>query len=182
MSIRYDETDRVFELDTKNTSYRIGIADDEGFVGHVYYGQRIRTQKCDQLLRTWEAPFVPSGNNRERCSFMDTFPTEYSGNGVGDYRESCIAVKTVNGSRTVDLAYVAHDIIDGKPEISRLPASFAGDEMVQTLVLHMADKGYGLEVDLLYSVFEDEDVITRSVKVRNNGDKDKGSRRCTLHV
>ncbi len=169
MSIRYDETTRIFELDTRNTSYRIGIADDEGFVGHIYYGQKIRSQKCDQFLRTQEAPFVPSENNRERCSFMDTFPTEYSGNGIGDYRESCIAVNTANGSRTVDLKYVAHDILNGKPEIDGLPSSFAGKEVVQTLVIHMADRGCGVEVDLNYSVFEDEDVITRSVNVKNAG-------------
>ena len=172
MSIRYDEANRIFELDTRNTSYRIGIADEEGFVGHIYYGQKIRPQKCDQFLRTWEAPFVPSKNNRERCSFMDTFPTEYSGNGIGDYRESCIAVKTENGSRTVDLKFVDYDIVNGKPGISGLPASFAGEEEVQTLVVHMMDGGCGIEVDLIYSVFEDEDVITRSVSVKNAGDKD----------
>lgn len=172
MSIRYDEANRIFELDTRNTSYRIGIADEEGFVGHIYYGQKIRPQKCDQFLRTCEAPFVPSKNNRERCSFMDTFPTEYSGNGIGDYRESCIAVKTANGSRTVDLKFVDYDIVNGKPGISGLPASFAGEEEVQTLVVHMMDGGCGIDVDLIYSVFEDEDVITRSVSVKNAGDKD----------
>lgn len=172
MSIRYDEANRIFELDTRNTSYRIGIADEEGFVGHIYYGQKIRPQKCDQFLRTCEAPFVPSKNNRERCSFMDTFPTEYSGNGIGDYRESCIAVKTENGSRTVDLKFVDYDIVNGKPGISGLPASFAGEEEVQTLVVHMMDGGCGIDVDLIYSVFEDEDVITRSVSVKNAGDKD----------
>lgn len=171
MSIRYDEANRIFELDTRNTSYRIGIADEEGFVGHIYYGQKIRPQKCDQFLRTCEAPFVPSKNNRERCSFMDTFPTEYSGNGIGDYRESCIAVKTANGSRTVDLKFVDYDIVNGKPGISGLPASFAGEEEVQTLVVHMMDGGCGIDVDLIYSVFEDEDVITRSVSVKNAGDR-----------
>ena len=172
MSIRYDEANRIFELDTRNTSYRIGIVDEEGFVGHIYYGQKIRPQKCDQFLRTCEAPFVPSKNNRERCSFMDTFSTEYSGNGIGDYRESCIAVKTANGSRTVDLKFVDYDIVNGKPGISGLPASFAGEEEVQTLVVHMMDGGCGIDVDLIYSVFEDEDVITRSVSVKNAGDKD----------
>ncbi|NSE72538.1 alpha-galactosidase [Coprococcus eutactus] len=172
MSIRYDEANRIFELDTRNTSYRIGIVDEEGFVGHIYYGQKIRPQKCDQFLRTCEAPFVPSKNNRERCSFMDTFPTEYSGNGIGDYRESCIAVKTANGSRTVDLKFVDYGIVNGKPGISGLPASFAGEEEVQTLVVHMMDGGCGIDVDLIYSVFEDEDVITRSVSVKNAGDRD----------
>lgn len=171
MGIRFDEGNRIFELDTENTSYRIGIADDEGFVGHIYYGKKIRSQKCGQFLRTWEGPLVPSVNDRERCSFLDTFPTEYSGNGIGDYRESCIAVKTANGSRTVDLKYRRYDIVDDKPELAGLPSSFAGEETVNTLILHLEDKGDGLGVDLLYSVFEKEDVITRSVVVKNTGDK-----------
>ena len=171
MGIRLDEGNRIFELDTENTSYRIGIADDEGFVGHIYYGKNIRSQKCGQFLRTWEGPLVPSVNDRERCSFLDTFPTEYSGNEIGDYRESCIAVKTANGSRTVDLKYRGYDIVDDKPELAGLPSSFAGEETVNTLILHLEDKGDGLGVDLLYSVFEKEDVITRSVVVKNTGDK-----------
>lgn len=171
MSIKYNEDSRIFDLDTENTSYRIGIVDEEGFVGHIYYGEKIRSQRCDQLMRTGEGPFVPSQNNRERCSFMDTFPTEYSGNEIGDYRESCIAVKTENGSRTVDLTFVSYDIIDGKPALSGLPASFAGDEAVQTLVLHMQDKGSQLGVHLYYSVFEKEDVITRNVIVENVSEK-----------
>ena len=86
------------------------------------------------------------------------------------FRQS-IPVKTANGSRTVDLKFVDYDIVNGKPGISGLPASFAGEEEVQTLVVHMMDGGCGIDVDLIYSVFEDEDVITRSVSVKNAGDR-----------
>ena len=94
MSIVFDENLDLFCLETANTSYIIGLADHRTFVGHVYYGRRVRRQDLRYLLRTGEAPFVPSGNERECCSFYDTFPAEYSGNGVGDYRESSIAVRT----------------------------------------------------------------------------------------
>ncbi len=86
MSIVFDENLDLFCLETANTSYIIGLADHRTFVGHVYYGRRVRRQDLRYLLRTGEAPFVPSGNERECCSFYDTFPAEYSGNGVGDYR------------------------------------------------------------------------------------------------
>ena len=85
MSIVFDENLDLFCLETANTSYIIGLADHRTFVGHVYYGKRVRGQDLRYLLRTGEAPFVPSGNERECCSFYDTFPAEYSGNGVGDY-------------------------------------------------------------------------------------------------
>ena len=101
MSIVFDENLDLFRLETANTSYIIGLADHRTFVGHVYYGRRVRRQDLRYLLRTGEAPFVPSENERERCSFYDTFPSEYSGNGVGDYRESSIAVRTQAGQHAV---------------------------------------------------------------------------------
>ena len=41
MAIRYIEQDRTFWLDTEHTSYLLAIVDQENFVGHVYYGQRL---------------------------------------------------------------------------------------------------------------------------------------------
>ena len=38
MNITYNEKNRIFKLDTPNTSYCIGVVDEENFLGHVYYG------------------------------------------------------------------------------------------------------------------------------------------------
>ena len=92
MNIQFDEKNRVFKLDTEHTSYVMAVVDNEGFLGHVYYGAKISDTDVAYLLRTDENPMVPSKNNRDRSSFLDTFPMEYPGNGVGDYRESVIAV------------------------------------------------------------------------------------------
>ncbi|MGN0426985.1 MAG: alpha-galactosidase [Agathobacter sp.] len=167
MSIRYDKENQVFWLNTVRTSYLIGIVDEEKFVGHIYYGAKLREQDARYLLRTDEAPFVPSANDRERCSFYDTFPTEYSGNGVGDFRESSIAVCSRTGHFAVMPTYDSYEIMEKKPQLPGLPCAFAGEEAVQTLVLHCSDKSLNLRIDLLYSVFEKEDVITRSVQIYN---------------
>lgn len=42
MAITYFEKERIFKLDTPNSSYVIGIVDKENFVGHVYYGKKLR--------------------------------------------------------------------------------------------------------------------------------------------
>ena len=94
MSVIYNETRRIFKLDTENTSYLIGIS-PEGYVGHVYYGEYLEDADAYYLLRTEEPPFTPSVNEREKSSFLDFFPTEYPSGGVGDYRESCINVRNV---------------------------------------------------------------------------------------
>ena len=97
MAIRYIEQDRTFWLDTEHTSYIMAVVDEENFVGHVYYGQKLQytegTPAPVYLMRTGEAPFVPSKNNRERVSFLDSFPMEYPGNGLGDYRESAVSIR-----------------------------------------------------------------------------------------
>ena len=69
MAIVYHEKERIFKLDTPNTSYIIGIVDKENFVGHVYYGKKLKDHNVGYLMGTEEAPFVPSKNNRDRVSF-----------------------------------------------------------------------------------------------------------------
>ena len=77
MAISYNNKNRIFKLDTESTSYLIGIS-PEGYVGHVYYGERLKCDDAYYLLRTQESPYTPSKNEREKLSFLDYFPMEYS--------------------------------------------------------------------------------------------------------
>lgn len=169
MGIQYDGTRRMFKLDTAGTTYIIGIT-EEGYVGHVYYGKRLRQFGGGHLMRTQEAPFTPSVNQREKNSFLDFFPMEYPTGGIGDYRESCLDVRNSAGSMASEIFYKSHSIEDGKPALEGLPASFGRADEVQTLRIVCKDPFLGLQVTLLYSVFEKEDVIARSVLVENKGE------------
>lgn len=82
MNILFDDEKKIFKIDTEHTSYVMAVVDEEGFLGHVYYGTKISDMDVNDLLRTEENPFVPSKNNRDRSSFLDTFPMEYPGNCV----------------------------------------------------------------------------------------------------
>ena len=92
MAIHFNAKDRVFKLDTDQTTYMIGVT-EEGYVGHIYYGERVDSDDGFYLLRTEEAPFTPKTNNRDKSSFLDCFPMEYSTGGIGDYRESCLNIR-----------------------------------------------------------------------------------------
>lgn len=170
MGIKYYADEKMFKLDTPNTSYMIGIVDEEQFIGHTYYGRRIDDYHLSYLLRTEERPFVPSKNNRDRGAFLDTFPTEYPGHGLGDYRESCLSVRTKEGYTACGLTYLSHKIFEGKDEISGLPATFGDKEECTTLEIKCQDKVLKLEVTLVYTVFHNIDAITRSVRVTNNSE------------
>ena len=72
MNIAYDVAHRIFKLDTDHTSYVIAVVDEEGFLCHAYYGDKISDTDVAYLLRTGEHPFVPSRNNRDRSAILDT--------------------------------------------------------------------------------------------------------------
>lgn len=172
MNININEKDRSFKIDTDNTSYIIGIADEEAFIGHVYYGSKVEDEPL-YLMRTGEPPFVPSRNNRDRGSFMDTFPCEYPGNGLGDYREGAIEIVDDGGYSAVGLTYDGYEINDGKPRLTGLPATFENESSkAKTLIIYASDKVTGLKAELMYSIFEGSDAIVRSVKIVNSSDKD----------
>ena len=120
-------------------------------------------------LRIQEGPFVPSRNNRDRGSFLDSFPMEYPAHGLGDYREDAVSIETLSGNTGLSLNYVSHRILKGKPALAGLPASFGGEEDCESIEILCEDAFTGLQAALLYTVFEQADVITRSVRIINKG-------------
>ena len=160
---------KIFKLDTMNTSYVIGVVDEEQFLGHIYYGARLNDYHLAHILRVNENPFVPSRNNRDRGSFLDSFPMEYPAHGLGDYREDCISIETREGNTGLSMNYVSHKVLSGKQSLVGLPASFGTEKECSTLEITCEDSVTGLQAVLSYTVFEDVDVITRSVKVINTG-------------
>jgi len=169
MGIFYNEKEKSFRLDAKNTSYMLKVIDD-GYLAHVYYGKKVPDEDLGYLLRMDEIP-TPMVKNRERGTFMDATPFEYSCFGLGDYRESCLKITDKDGMTTVDLRYVSHKIYKGKPKLKGLPATFTNnDDEADTLEVLMRDRHNGLEATLIYTAFADLDVITRSITLKNNGE------------
>ena len=57
MAIGYYKEQKIFKLDTENTTYMIGLT-PEGYVGHVYYGRYVESADAAYLLRTGEHPYT----------------------------------------------------------------------------------------------------------------------------
>ena len=170
MSIKFFEEHKVFKLDAKDTSYIIAIIDDEEFLGHVYFGKKIIDENVNYLLRIDEPPYVPSKNNRDRVSFYDSFPFEYSTHGIGDFRETSLEIKDLNGNTACKLQYESHKIYKGKEKLEGLPATFGSENKCTSLEIACIDPYLNLEVVLVYTVFEELDVITRSIRIKNKGE------------
>ncbi|MFR5728811.1 alpha-galactosidase [Blautia stercoris] len=161
--------DKIFNLETKNTLYQMKV-DRFGVLNHLWYGEK--TDCCmDYLLDYPDAGF--SGNiyeaENERTYSLNTLPQEYSTSGVGDFRISAISVTHEDGSNALDLRVREYQIKKGKYEIPGLPAVYAKEDEAETLEITLKDTATEAEVILKYGVFEKEDVITRSVVVKNSG-------------
>ena len=167
MGIIYCEKDRTFTLQTKNTTYQMQV-DRYGFLLHLYYGKK--TDTCmDYLLTYYDRGF--SGNpydaGEDRTYSMDTLPQEFPCYGNGDFRSTAFAVENADGSMSCDLRYKSHKILDGKYSLEGLPAVYASEEEAQTLEILMEDPVTKVKVELLYGVLPEQDIITRSVRVKN---------------
>lgn len=167
-NVTFPEDIKMFKLDAKDTSYVFGVI-DEGFLVHGYFGKKIEDGDLTYLLRLEENPWVPKTNMRDMGTFMDMTAFEYPCHGRGDYREPCLMVMDDEGMTTTDLRYVSHRTYKGKPALEGLPATFANENEAETLEVTCIDKHTGLEAVLVYTVFENLDVVTRSVRLKNTG-------------
>lgn len=169
MSIRYDSERKLFTLTTRDTMYQMQIG-PVGHLLHLYYGPK--TDDCfDYLQLDRDCGFSPNPYDLQegRGWSLDTKAQEYSSEHTGDYRISSLRVETKNGISGTDLRYVSHEIVSGKYAISGMPSAFDRAEEAHTLSIVLADAATGIQAELLYGVFEEKNVITRAVRIKNAG-------------
>lgn len=171
MSIVADAEKGLFTLHTKNTTYQMK-ADSLGTLLHVYYGERSDDSDKSYAICRKDRGF--SGNpyevgSTDKTYSLDTLPQEYSCYGTGDYRISALKVQNQDGSCAVSLRFQDYRIRKGKYAIQGLPAVYSAKEKADTLEIILEDPASKVEVHLLYGVLEENDVITRAVRIMNGG-------------
>ena len=169
MSIHFKKDNKIIQINTENSMYQMQIDKYDRLI-HLYYGKNTGDDDLDYLIQKYDRGFSPNPNEagNDRTYSLDVLPQEYTGTDNGDYRICCLEVCNKNGNRQVDLKYKSHKIYNGKYSLNGLPALFDHKGNTQTLEILMQDDVIGLEVKLLYGVFEKEDVITRSVIIKNH--------------
>lgn len=161
----------IFTIQTKNSTYQMKV-DKYDVLLHAYYGEK--TDNSDKSLLYYQADRGFSGNpysigKYDRAYSLDSLPQEYSGFGTGDYRITALRAQNMDGSQVVAWKYAGYSIEKGKYAIPGLPAVYAEKEEAQTLIIQLKDIDTGLEAFLYYGVLEELDIITRAVKITNQG-------------
>jgi len=184
---------KVFLLQTKNTSYMFRVM-ETGHLQHLHYGgSLISDKKYDRLkdeidwpqadkdeiqkIATAIAPkhYFGGGNMNSfsddfRNVSLEMYGLEAPGFGKGDIREPLIEVTYGNGSTTTNFLYYDYEVRKGKRDLNTLPSSYDAAGGCEQLVLKLADKEYCARLELVYSVFPDCDVVTRSAVLYNDND------------
>lgn len=171
MGIVYSEANNTFSLHTRNSSYQMKIGNLD-YLLHLYYGPTLHDADLSYQIMQYDRGFSgnPYESRNERTFSLDAQPQEFSTQQQGDFRTTSIEVVNSDGSYSFSGKAAHYSITEGKYRLETLPTVFANKEdTVQSLEITLSDSISGVDVILFYSVFEEADIITRAVKVKNNG-------------
>lgn len=170
MSILFFEDQKIVHIKNTSVSYVMEVVDGKYLV-HRYFGKVIRKYR-----RCGEPHYFKRGYNTEHeCSIsnvsFDDFPFEYPTRGHGDFRIPAFAIAQESGIVFSELSFKSWRVLEGKPEIPKIPSTFAEKNEAETLEIICEDDTAGIRVYLYYSVFADSGIIARYQRVENIGEQ-----------
>lgn len=169
MFIKYDESNRIFHLQSGDASYVLGVT-KQGYLAHYYWGRKVRGTALNRLLELKErCSFIPSTDLEQKELSLDTLPQEYPAFGSSDFRVPAFQVQLADGTTVTELVYDSHRVTPGKPGLPGLPGVYAEDASeAETLEIVLKDAHSGLRVELSYTVFRQHNAVARSARISND--------------
>lgn len=173
MQIVYHERTKIFHLYNDSISYLMCILEN-GHLGNLYCGKKIHDKEdfsylLEKAYRSMSS-YVYEGDNQFS---LENIKQEYPVFGTTDYRQPAIEILQENGSRISDFQYESHRITEGKPKLEGLPCTYTeSDDEAKTLCVILRDRVTNIKLKLFYTIFALGGVITRTVKVVNEGEQE----------
>lgn len=144
VSIVVNQNGTVFLLNTRTVSYAFGM-DDQGLVRHLYWGKKIHS------VEDFELPVLTEVSTNDPV--FEITREEFPVYGGLRYKEHCLKATFADGTRETVYQYLDFEIVPG--------------EACEELILHLKDAYYDFFIDLHYKVYEEEDLMERSVTISN---------------
>jgi alpha-galactosidase len=165
MPIEWRQDGRQLHLHNDDISYVMRVL-ESGTLAHLYFGPRLTTGRdYSHFIRR---SFISRFNQ-----VLDPTPMELPTAGSGDFRVPMLQVRHADGSTVLDLIYREHRIMPGKPPLDGLPSTYVDDEAeAETVEILLTDGNSSLRVKLLTTIYADRPVVTRSMRVINDGSSD----------
>ncbi|MDN3017280.1 alpha-galactosidase [Paenibacillus sp. BSR1-1] len=174
MQIHTNLEKQQFHLTNGQISYIFHVMKN-GQLGHLYYGRAIRHRNDFSHLQQYDVPTPASchvyADDPAFC--LETLRQEYPAYGNSDFREPAITLTKANVNHVPDFKYESFRLLEGKPHLEGLPATYAEDNSeASTIQIILKDEVLEAELVLNYTIFRDKPVISRSALLKNNGQEE----------
>ena len=171
MSIKVNEETKTFHLYNKKISYILTVLRN-GQPGQLYFGKRIHHREdFSYLLEVMARPMASCVFEDNKAFSLEHLKLEYGVYGSSDYRSPAVEILQENGSRISDFRYRGYRLMDGKPKLEGLPATYVEHSgEAETLALELEDYVSGMRLELFYTIFFDCGILARSARFMNAGE------------
>ncbi|KAL4888876.1 putative alpha-galactosidase G [Aspergillus ambiguus] len=149
----------TFCLNGHNVSYCFHVDGKTGDLRTDHFGGSV----------TGPIPIDPAPVIDGWTGMPDRVRREFPDQGRGDFRVPAVRIRQSEGYTVSALKYQSYTVVQGKPALPGLPATFGTEQDVSTLVVHLYDEYSAVAADLTYSIFPEYDVIVRSASITNKG-------------
>ena len=140
--IQYDESRKLFRIETEHTTYAIQVA-ESGRLLHLYWGEKIAVPEDLPTMEELSHKYIQG-------SFPENWHMEYPSWGEGQFNLHAVKATYADGTRNLLLRYVSHSV-EG-----------------ETLRVTLRDD-LGLEAELIYQARPELDIIDRHTVFTNTG-------------
>lgn len=167
--IDFLQDQKCFYLNTETTTYAMFV-NEHNHLEHLYYGPEIEpfnNLNDARIKYEFELGTHVSYSKDSKGYMLNNTLLEVSTFGKGDYREPTLHLELPSGSRTIDLLYKSHEIVENLVFKNMPQAS-----KKETLKVILEDSQNKVTVNLFYSVFEKENVIIRNLEIINHNEEE----------
>ena len=166
MAIFIDEKEKIFHLQTRNSSYVFCVSDFNA-LEHLYYGKRIEENDVRYISNRQIYSFHAHESRDSRRFSMGTVGLELAPFHSGDFRTPSVVYSSEDLVDRCRLRYQSHRFYKGRTPIEGLPYSRESED-AETLEVTLASDDGAVEFTLTYVVYAGVDVIARHQTLKNN--------------
>ncbi|WP_296127330.1 alpha-galactosidase [uncultured Anaerococcus sp.] len=173
MAIKYHENSKTFHLYNESISYIFKVLENNQ-LGQLYFGNKIKDRdNFDHLLEMQSRTMSVCIYENNPYFSLEHIKQEYPTYGSGDMRYPAIDISQKNGGKVLNFEFVSFKIFKGKKTLNGLPATYVENaDEADSLEITLYDKLIETKLKLLYTIYNELPVITRSVNIENCGSDD----------
>ena len=156
--------DGMILMHTDKTSLILGTGRD-GLLENLYYGGRIDAADAEPLRVKVDAGYGMDILRGEGMAALSGLCLELSPQQRGDYRRGALLAEMLHGGQCSDFCFRTAGLRQSPAPRGGMPASHGGDETVEISFSEPS----GLQVELYYTIYTKANVVTKRMRVSNQG-------------